>query len=188
MAKHNLGKRSSGILLPIFSLPSRYGIGTYGQAAYDFVDFLKAGGQTYWQILPMGPTGYADSPYQSFSTYALNPYLIDPEFLSRDGLLKKQDCDALDFGKKASFVDYGLLFQNRRKLLLKAFQNSGLFASADPKMAQEYAAFVKENEGWLNDYALFMVLKDHHDGKPWSEWEHDLKLRKEKALREIAKK
>lgn len=192
MAKHNLGKRSSGILLPIFSLPSRYGIGTYGQAAYDFVDFLKAGEQTYWQILPMGPTGYADSPYQSFSTYALNPYLTDPEFLIRDGLLKKQDCEALDFGKKASFVDYGLLFQNRRKLLLKAFQNSGLFvsssASADSKMAQEYAAFVKENEGWLNDYALFMVLKDHHDGKPWSEWEQDLKLRKEKALQEIARK
>ena len=113
-------ERSSGILLPVFSLPSPYGIGTLGRAAYAFVDFLKAAGQRWWQILPVGPTGYGDSPYQSFSAFAGNPYFIDLEFLIEDGLLTKAECEAADWGADPARVDYKKIFDNRVPLLKKA--------------------------------------------------------------------
>ena len=115
-------KRSSGILMAISSLPSPYGIGTLGQAAYDFADFLQAAGQRYWQMLPLGPTSYGDSPYQSFSAYAGNPYFIDPELLIADGLLTKSECSRCKWGGDARHVDYGRIYEKRFDLLHKAFQ------------------------------------------------------------------
>ncbi len=113
-------KRSSGILMPIFSLPSPYGIGTLGKAAYDFADFLAEAGQHYWQMLPLGPTSYGDSPYQSFSTFAGNPYFIDPDLLVEDGLLTKQEVKAYRWGSDPRHVDYGAVYNSRLKLLSKA--------------------------------------------------------------------
>ena len=104
--------RESGILLPISSLPSSYGIGCFSKDAFEFIDFLKGAGQKYWQILPLGPTGYGDSPYQSFSTFAGNPYFIDLETLIADGLLTKEECDSFDFGDNEMYVDYGELYNN----------------------------------------------------------------------------
>ena len=112
--------RSSGILMPIFSLPSPYGIGTLGKAAYDFADFLAEAGQHYWQMLPLGPTSYGDSPYQSFSTFAGNPYFIDPDLLVEDGLLTKQEVKAYRWGSDPRHVDYGAVYNSRLKLLSKA--------------------------------------------------------------------
>ena len=145
--------RSSGILMPIFSLPSDYGIGTLGKAAYDFVDFLKAAGQTIWQILPVCPTSYGDSPYQSFSSYAGNPYFIDLDLLEKDGLLKKSEYKNVDFGSDRNAADYGLLYKNRYEVLKKAF----LRFLADPP--EYYSGFCTENAIWLEDYALFMTAK-----------------------------
>ena len=115
-------RRQSGILLPIFSLPSRYGIGTMGKSAYEFIDFLEASGQTLWQILPVGPTGYGDSPYQSFSTFAGNPYFVDLEELQEEGLLQVEEVQEAAQSGNVDHVEYGSLFQNRRPLLLKASQ------------------------------------------------------------------
>ena len=111
--------RASGILLPVSSIPSRYGIGTFSREAYDFVDFLVKAGQTYWQILPLGPTGYGDSPYQSFSTFAGNPYYIDLEQLVEDGLLEREDCEC-DYGTQEEYVDYEKIYRTRFKILYKA--------------------------------------------------------------------
>lgn len=157
--------RSSGILMPIFSLPSGSGIGTLGKAAYDFVDFLKAAGQTIWQILPVCPTGHGDSPYQAFSSYAGNPYFIDLELLEKDGLLKKSEYKNINFGSDPHTVDYGLMYKNRYEVLKKAFYRF----LADPE--DYYSGFCTENAVWLEDYALFMALKDKNDGLPWYEWE-----------------
>ena len=115
-------KRGSGILLPIFSLPSPHGIGTMGKAAYDFVDFLAAAGQRYWQILPLGPTGFGDSPYQSFSSFAGNPYFIDLDLLVEKGLLTREEVESANFGTNPRYVDYGKLYENRMPLLWAAAQ------------------------------------------------------------------
>ena len=112
-------ERSSGILLPVFSLPSPYGVGTLGKAAYDFVDFLAAAGQSWWQLLPVGPTSYGDSPYQSFSTYAGNPYFIDLDLLKQDKLLTAKEIKAADWGGDPGRVDYEKIYQNRFRLLQK---------------------------------------------------------------------
>ena len=171
-------KRSSGILMPISSLPSPYGIGTLGQAARDFVDFLAEARQSYWQILPVGPTSYADSPYQSPSTFAGNPYFIDLDLLREDGLLTQAEIDAFAWGEDPAKVDYGLLYENRLELLKKAAAR-GL--ARDEK---EVRAFVRENEKWLPDYALFMALKRHFGMKSWLEWpEEEIRLRRPEALR-----
>ena len=114
--------RASGVLLPVFSLPSKYGIGCISKEAYQFVDQLREAGQSYWQILPLGPTGYGDSPYQSFSTYAGNPYFIDLETLIKEGLLTKKECKEYDFGDKAEFIDYEKIYYSRFKVLKKAFE------------------------------------------------------------------
>lgn len=168
-------KRSAGILMPISSLPSPYGIGTLGKAAYRFADFLKKAGQTVWQVLPVGQTGFGDSPYQSFSSFAGNPYFIDLEMLVADGLLTKKECDAADFGSDPCRADYGRLYQARYPLLEKAFSRADLDAP-------DYQSFLRDNAGWLPDYALFMALKEHFDGKPWTDWDEDARMRKPEAL------
>ncbi len=160
--------RSSGILMPVFSLPGKYGIGCFSAEAYKFVDFLKEAKQSYWQILPLGPTGYGDSPYQSFSTFAGNPYLISLEDLIAQGLLTEQECDAADFGDGGE-VDYGKLYLGRRDLLRKAYERSS------HKETAEFAAFKKENEFWLGDYALFMAVKKAHAGVGLSSWEPNIR-------------
>ena len=112
-----MSERAAGILMPITSLPSEYGIGCFSKSAYDFVDWLKEAGQSYWQILPLGPTSYGDSPYQSFSTFAGNPYFISLKELIREGVLKKEDCDKVNWGKTANSVDYEKIYKGRYKLL-----------------------------------------------------------------------
>lgn len=168
--------RASGILLPIASLPSKYGIGTFSREAYDFVDMLEKAGQTYWQILPLGPTGYGDSPYQSFSTFAGNPYFIDLVALEEEGLLEKQECDSCDFGNNESYIDYEKIYLSRFDLLKKAFKR---FMR---KETTEFKSFCEKNSFWLKDYSLYMAVKNHFDGVSWSEWEEDIKLRTPEAI------
>lgn len=166
--------RTSGVLLPITSLPSRYGIGSFSKEAFEFVDQLKKGGQKNWQILPLGPTGYGDSPYQSFSTYAGNPYYIDLETLSEEGLLTREECDSYDFGSNPQYVDYEKIYFSRFDILRKAFYR--FQPNAD------FAAFVEENSFWLEDYSLYMAIKNSCGGISWSEWDEDLKRRNPDAL------
>lgn len=171
--------RSSGILMHISSLPSRYGIGTLGEEALKFVDFLKDSGQEYWQVLPVGPTSYGDSPYQSFSTFAGNPYFIDLELLCGEGLLTAEECEAFPWGEKEDETDYGLLYQNRFQVLKKAYDR---FCE---RTQDAYLEYCRENREWLDDYALFMTLKDLHQGKPWYEWREELKSRDIRAMEQI---
>lgn len=170
-------KRSCGILMPISSLPSPYGIGTLGKAAYDFIDFLSKAGQSWWQMLPVGPTSFGDSPYQSFSAFAGNPYFIDPDMLIDDGLLKKSEVSEYDWGDGRE-VDYEKIYNSRFKLLRKA-ADRGLLRDAD-----EVSDFVEENSGWLPDYALFMALKRYFNMKSWIEWDdEDIRLRRPEAVK-----
>ena len=168
--------RSSGILMPIFSLPSPYGIGTLGKAAYDFADFLAEAGQHYWQMLPLGPTSYGDSPYQSFSAYAGNPYYIDPDLLIADGLLTKSECSRCKWGSDPRYVDYGRIYEKRFDLLHKAYKRGWQQDSED------VAAFAAENSRWLPDYALFMACKRYFGMKAWTEWPDDIRLRQDGAV------
>lgn len=168
--------RASGVLLPISSLPSKYGIGCFSKEAYEFVDQLIAGGQKFWQILPLGPTGYGDSPYQSFSTYAGNPYFIDLEALIARDLLTEEECSSCDWGGSESYVDYEKVYESRFKLLRLAFDRYDL----NPD--QEYWEFVRENGFWLEDYALYMAIKDSLDNIAWNEWPQELKDRHPHAL------
>ncbi|EQB87587.1 4-alpha-glucanotransferase [Clostridium punense] len=169
-------KRSSGILMHITSLPSPYGIGTFGKEAYEFVDFLVKAGQKYWQILPLGSTSFGDSPYQSFSAFAGNPYFIDLDLLSKEGLLQKKDYETLDFGHNALSVDYEKIFKNKMKVLKVAYNN------AKNKYVGDIEEFKKKNNLWLEDYALYMAVKERFQLKPWKFWDEDIKLRKESAL------
>lgn len=174
--------RHAGILLPISSLPSPYGIGTFSRSARDIVDMLKKADQHYWQILPLGPTGYGDSPYQSFSAFAGNPYFIDLDQLIEQGLLERSDVEDVDFGTDETQVDYEKLYLNRFTVLRKAYKASRFDYEAT------YTRFVKENEDWLHDYALFMALKNANNGKSWFEWPDDIRLRDEKAIAEAEEK
>ena len=158
-----MSNRASGILLPISSLPSRHGIGTLGKAAYAFADFLKAAGQQYWQVLPMGPTSYGDSPYQSFSTFAGNPYFIDLDLLVKDGLLTAREVSSRAWGEDPAQVDYGLIYENRFPVLQKAKERGW------QRDREAVSAFLGENP-WLPDYALFMALKRHFGMAAWTEW------------------
>ncbi len=160
--------RKAGILLHISSLPSPYGIGTLGSEAYKFVDFLKNAGQTYWQVLPVCPTSYGDSPYQSNSAFAGNPYFIDLDMLCEEGLIKKSDIDNYFFGDNPLSIDYKRLFDNRYPLLRKAFAG---FEKND-----EYYRFEEENSFWLEDYALFMAVKEHHHFRCWLYWDEDIRV------------
>ena len=167
--------RSSGVLLPIFSLPGKYGIGCFSKEAYKFVDFLKKAGQTYWQILPIGPTSYGDSPYQSFSTFAGNPYFIDLENLIEQKLLTVEECDGASMGSRANDVDYGALYQERFRLLRLAYSR------IDSALKKKVSGFANQEE-WLEDYALFMALKDAHEGASFFTWEDELRLRDATAI------
>ncbi len=167
-------KRASGILLPVSSLPGPWGIGTLGEEARRFVDFLAAAGQTYWQILPVGPTGYGDSPYQSFSAFAANPYFIDPGILIRQGLLTEEEAEA-DWGEDPARVDYGALYASRHTLLQKA-------ADRLPDGDSGFSAWQKEQSAWLEDYALFMALKEENDQQSWYHWPDEVRLRRPDAL------
>ncbi|MDD5953213.1 MAG: 4-alpha-glucanotransferase [Oscillospiraceae bacterium] len=174
--KKKLHERGAGVLLPISSLPSNYGIGTLGEEAYRFVDFLNSAGQKYWQVLPVGPTSYGDSPYQSFSAFAGNPYFIDLDQLIEMGLLKKRDVTSVVWQDSCTSVRYDLLFQNRFSVLKKAFHNSR------HQETESYRMFCEMNASWLEDYSLFMALKVYFHNKPWSDWPKDIRERQAQAL------
>ena len=171
--------RSSGILLPIFSIPSKYGIGTFGQSAYEFIDFLEQAGQKYWQILPLGPTGYGDSPYQSFSTFAGNPYFIDLELLIEEGYLTEEDVNKYDFGADVQRIDYKKLYDSRFLVLRLAYHN------ADLKGNFNFTNFCKNNQYWLEDYSIYMTIKDKHHGVSWHEWPKGFRERDSFTLEEF---
>jgi len=166
--------RESGILMHITSLPSPYGVGTMGKEAYEFVDFLEKSGQHLWQILPLTPTGYGDSPYQSCSTYAGNHYLIDLDLLAKEGLLEKDDYQHIRWNVTEDRADFGLLYNNRLAVLRKAYAR---FTGS-----QEFDRFCWDNGSWLSDFALFMALKDANGGKPWYQWEKALKTRQPERI------
>ena len=169
--------RKSGIILPIFSLPSNYGIGTFGVEAYKFVDFLKNSNQKYWQILPVGPTSYGNSPYQSFSTFAGNPYFIDLDLLVEDGLLAIPNIEKFEFGNDIDYVDYSVMYQNRYKVLRIAYK------AKTEEFENKINIFKDENKEWIEDYALFMALKDYNKGVSWSSWDDEIKFRTEEGLK-----
>lgn len=174
-------ERSSGILLPVSALPSEGGIGTLGRAAFEFADFLAAAGQRYWQILPLGPTSYGDSPYQSFSVYAGNPYFVDPGLLVEEGLLTRAEMEAHTPHGDPGSVDYARIYETRFDLLRAAFLRGR------ERDAVEFSRFQAENAAWLPDYALFMALKRHFGMRAWSEWEdEDIRLRKPDAVARYA--
>lgn len=174
--------RRSGVLLPISSLPSKYGIGTFSKTAYEFIDFLKQAGQSYWQILPLGPTGYGDSPYQSFSTFAGNPYYIDLDELAERGWLTQKDCQKADATGNAEYVDYEKVYETRFQVLEKAYRNSNIQAD------KNFKAFIKKNAYWLDDYALYMAVKNSFGGKSYAGWSEDIRMRKPKAVKEYKEK
>lgn len=169
-------KRECGVLLPVSSLPSKYGIGCFSKSAYDFVDALKEAGQCCWQILPLGPTSYGDSPYQSFSTFAGNPYFISLEDLIEEGVLTKKECDSADFGKNKISIDYAKIYKSRTALLRKAYERSKISENPD------FVEFQQKEGWWLKNYALFMAVKERFDGEPWSEWAEDIRFRWQNAL------
>ena len=169
-------KRSAGILLPISSLPSPYGIGCFSQEAYDFVDWLKEAGQTYWQILPLGVTSYGDSPYQSFSAFAGNPYFISLDELVKEGVLTTAECKKANFGRKADDIDYSCLYIERNRLLRLAYSRSDIGHN------EAFLRFCEKNQWWLDDFALFMAVKDRFEGRPWIEWAEDIRLRWQNAM------
>ena len=166
--------RESGILMHITSLPGPYGVGTMGKGAYSFVDFLKKAGQSYWQILPLTPTSYGDSPYQSCSTFAGNHYLIDLDMLVEEGLLKKEELESVRWFDRENKVDFGIQYRNRLNILRLAY---GRFESNE-----DFVNFCRDNSSWLADFALFMALKDANEGKPWYQWAEGLKVRQPNAI------
>lgn len=169
--------RASGILLPVASLPSPYGIGSFSKCAYEFVDFLQRAGQKYWQILPLGPTGYGDSPYQSFSSFAGNPYFIDLDRLAAEGLLTKEECASYDAGDGTRYIDYEKVYKTRFPALRKAYERF----KRTPQSG--YGEFLKENKEWLDDYCLYMAVKNDFGGVSWREWEPEIRMRKMEALK-----
>ncbi|MBR1852924.1 MAG: 4-alpha-glucanotransferase [Lachnospiraceae bacterium] len=175
--------RQQGILMPIASIPSAYGIGTFGKESYRFVDFLEKAGQTLWQILPLGPTGYGDSPYQTFSTFAGNPYFIDIEMLIEDGLLTPKECNPASFGEDPFSIDYEKMYFARFPLLRKAFERGFDTISG----TESYAEFERDNAYWLEDYALYMAVKDSFGGVCYIEWPEDIRRRKKAALNRYRK-
>ena len=171
-------KRNTGVLLSITSLPSKYGIGCFDQAAYDFVDFLEKSGQKYWQILPLGASSHSsfDSPYQAYSAFAGNPYMISLDALIEEGVLTAEECDAVDFGSDPAHVDYEKFSENRLNLLHKAYERSNI--SQNPA----YNTFCQENFWWLDDYALFMAVKGYFGNANWINWPDDIRMHYGPAL------
>ena len=182
--------RRCGVLLPVASLPSRYGIGCFSKEAYEFVDFLADSGQTYWQILPLGQTGYGDSPYQSFSTFAGNPYFVDPQALIEAGYISSDAAEQFDFGKETRTVDYEKIYRNRYTLLRKAYANSPFCLNPSEKWAgpaynadrTEFNYFIWDNSEWLPDYALFSAIKEYFDGDMFTKWPEEIRLRDTAAM------
>lgn len=174
-------ERGAGILMPISSMPSPYGIGTMGRDAYEFVDFLRECNHKYWQVLPLGPTSFGDSPYQGFSTFAGNPYFIDLETLIEEGLLKKEYVERFDWGNDAAHIAYDKVYQSRYIVLREAYKNS------EHKTSLEYITFLKENADWIDDYALFMAIKQYYKDADWSLWDDELRFRKPEALEKYTK-
>ena len=172
-------ERSAGILLAISSLPSKYGIGSFSKEAYRFVDWLRSAHQSYWQILPMGPTGYGDSPYQSFSTFAGNPYFIDLDTLVDQRLLTDSECSEMDWGEDDRYVEYSKIYNGRYSLLRKAYERWKMIDS------MEFSLFMDENSDWIYDYSLFMAVKDSFGGIPWTEWPQDIRNRQPDAVQQM---
>jgi len=169
-------QRASGILLHISSLPGAYGIGDFGEGAYAFIDFLAAAGQSYWQILPLGLTGEGDSPYQSFSAFAGNPYFIDLKVLVDKGFLKKKEIRKANFPSDKEFIDYETLYHVKMALLKKAYKRSR------DTLIQAVMAFAEKERYWLEDFALFMALKEWHGGQMWRHWQDAYKWRDREAI------
>ncbi|MBQ7661241.1 MAG: 4-alpha-glucanotransferase [Clostridia bacterium] len=171
--------RTSGVLLPIFSLPSPYGVGTLGKSAYEFADFLARAGQSFWQVLPTAPTGFGDSPYQSFSSFAGNPYFIDLDLLKKDKLLRGEElAGARTAGGR---VDYAALYRTRFPLLRRAYERFIL------RLPPDFFEYCRKNDDWLSDYALFMAIKDARGGASFDVWEDGLKFRRPAAMRRAVK-
>ena len=169
-------KRQSGVLMHISSLPGKYGIGSFGHSAYDFVDFLVRTKQRYWQILPLGTTSYGDSPYQSFSAFAGNTYFIDFDILIEEGLLDEADVKGADFGDDPKKVDYAKIFDARRPIMEKAVAR---FLKADD--LSDYESFVEQNAAWLEIFAEYMAIKEHFDNLAWTEWPDEAIRRRDAA-------
>ena len=172
-------ERSAGILLAISSLPSKYGIGSFSKEAYRFIDWLRSAHQSYWQILPMGPTGYGDSPYQSFSTFAGNPYFIDLDTLVDQGLLTDRECREIDWGDDGRYVDYRTIYEGRYPILRKSYERWKMTDS------MEFSMFMDENKEWIYDYSLFMAVKDSLGGISWTEWPQDIRNRQPDAVQQM---
>ena len=172
--------RSAGVIMHIASLPGKFGIGTFGQEAYNYADFLYKSGLKYWQILPPGQTGYGDSPYQSFSAFAGNPYFIDFDLLAKDNLLNEDEYINENYGDNDNYINYGLLFKVKYEVLRKAYNN---FTRIDSSiLREEFEKFRVENRWWLEDYALYMAVKNHFNLVSWQEWDEDIKKREKEAL------
>lgn len=167
--------RGAGILLAVTSLPSPYGIGTMGKEAFRFVDTLADLRQKYWQVLPIGPTSFGDSPYQSFSAFAGNPYLIDLDILIEEGLLLQEEVDGYNWGTREDEVDYELIYNSRFKVLKSAFERFD-------KGSEEFKTFCEKETQWLEDYSMYMALKDEAGGREWLLWEEGLKNRDGETL------
>ncbi len=172
-------ERGAGILMPVSSLPSPYGIGSFGKAAYEFIDTLVRAKQKYWQVLPMGPTGYGDSPYAPYSAFAGNPYFIDLDVLKEEKLLEQREIDQYSWGERADRVDYGCLYNGRFALLQLAFSRSQY------REFPEYGEFAAKNVYWLDDYAMYMALKKSHQESGWMDWEEDIRRREPQALARV---
>ena len=184
-------KRKCGVLLPVASLPSKYGIGCFSEEAYKFIDFLRDAGQSCWQILPLGQTGYGDSPYQSVSTFAGNPYFIDPDELKKAGYITQKDINACRFGKDPEYIDYSAIYKYRFKLLKKAYINSPFALHPENRWADSrfdtdrraFEEFRKNSADWLSDYALFCAVKAQFGGRSFMEWDEDIRLRRPAAMK-----
>ena len=174
-------QRGAGILLPVSSLPSPYGIGTFGKAAYEFVDQLVEAGQKYWQVLPLGPTSYGDSPYQSFSAFAGNPYFIDLDMLCGEGLLKVDEIRYIKWEERLDRVEYGLQWEYRYGVLKRAFIRS------NHKTTEKFQHFLEENAQWIQDYGLFMACKEHFENVEWLNWDRNIRFRQPEALQRYCK-
>jgi 4-alpha-glucanotransferase len=182
MIKKQELNRGAGVLMPISALPSDYGIGTLGEESFRFVDFLKRIGCGYWQVLPVGPTSFGDSPYQSFSAFAGNPYFIDLDLLINEGLLIVEELQGLKWQTSEDLIDYATIYPLRFQILKKAFIRSNY------KETQEFKNFCKKNEYWLRDYSSYMAIKGHFDNKQWSLWKEDIRNHEEAAVEEYSKK
>ncbi|WP_368290630.1 4-alpha-glucanotransferase, partial [Enterocloster clostridioformis] len=167
--------RECGMLLPVASLPSKYGIGAFSKEAYGFIDTLKKAGQHYWQILPLGPTSYGDSPYQSFSAFAGNPYFINLDRLVEEGLLTEAECTAADFGDNPRKIDFGKLYLNRFPLLRRAY---GRWKEKGHTAAEAKGRLWPETV----EYCFYMAVKNRYEGRTWTLWDKDIRLRKQEAM------